>query len=126
MAEDAVLGDNLAVLSLRVASEVDRRLNGKVADPRVFAEFKKELSKASGIDAAGMGAFLHSDPMTTEVFAQAVREASHEVLDVRSLEVAVKKILDPLASTESVRQEDLGQIKSFCLSLHRSMMAQRV
>ena len=44
MTEDTVLGDKLAVLSLRVASEVDRKLKGKTADPQVFAEFTKELS----------------------------------------------------------------------------------
>jgi hypothetical protein len=127
MTEDAVLGDNLAVLSLRVATEVDRELKGKSANPEVFAEFTKELSKASGIDAAGESAFLHSDPLTTEVFAQAIREASHEpVLDVSSLSSAVKKIIDPLTRTGSARPEDLGLIKNFCLSLHRSMMAQRL
>jgi hypothetical protein len=127
MAEDTVLADSLAILSLRVASEVDRELKGKAANPRVFAEFTKELSKASGIDAAGASAFLHSDPTTTEVFAQAVKEASHEaVLDVGSLGAAVMKIIGPLTRTGSVRPEDLGLIKSFCLSLHKSMMAQRV
>jgi hypothetical protein len=92
MTDDTVLGDSLAVLSLRVATEVDKKLGGKTADPKVFAEFTKELSKASGLDLVGESAFLQSDPMTTEVFAQAIREASHErVLDVSSLSVAVKK-----------------------------------
>lgn len=127
MTDDTVLGDSLAVLSLRVATEVDRELKGKTADPKVFAEFTKELSKASGLDVTGGSAFLHSDPMTTEVFAQAIREASHEaVFDVSSLSAAVRKIIGPLTHTGEARPEDLGLIKSFCLSLHKSMMAQRL
>ena len=127
MTDDTILGDSLAVLSLRVATEVDRELKGKAADPRVFSEFTKELSRAYGLDTTGESAFLHSDPMTTEVFAQAIREASHEpVLDVSSLSAAVKKIIDPLTRTGAAHREHLGLIKSFCLSLHKSMMAQRL
>jgi hypothetical protein len=127
MTDDAALGDSLAVLSLRVATEVDRKLKGKVANPKVFAEFTKELSKASGLNTTGESAFLHSDPITTEVFAQAIREASHEtVFDVSSLSAAIKKIIDPLTHTGEARLEDVSLIKSFCLSLHKSMMAQRL
>ena len=127
MTDDIALGDRLAVLSLRVAIEVDRELKGKAADHKVFAEFTKELSKASGVDIAGESAFLHSDPMTTEVFAQAIKEASKEdVFDVSSLSAAVKKIIDPFTHARETRPEDLGLIKSFCLSLHKSMMAQRL
>ena len=124
---DVVLGDNLAVLSLLTATEVDRQLKGRSANAEVFSEFTRELSKASGLDAADESAFLHSDPTTTEVFAQAITDAWHEaVLDVSALSAAVKKIRDALAHSGSVRPEELALIKSFCLSLHKSMMAQRL
>jgi hypothetical protein len=127
MTNDTVLGDSLAVLSLRVATEVDRELKGKAADPKVFAEFTKELSRASGLDLTGESAFLHSDPMTTEVFAQAIKQASHEpVLDVSSLSTAIRKIIGPLTQTGTALPEHLRLIKNFCLSLHRSMMAERL
>lgn len=127
MTDDTVLGDSLAVLSLKVATEVDRKLSGAPSNTNVFKEFAKELSKASGLDTSGESAFLHSDPVTTEVFAQAIRETSHEpVFDVSSLSAAVQKIIDPLTHSDVTRGEELGLIKTFCLSLHRSMMAQRL
>jgi hypothetical protein len=127
MNDENVLGDRLAMLSLRVATEVDRKLSGKNADPDVLSKFAEELSKASGLDSPGETAFLHADPMTTEVFAQAIREASHEpVLDISSLSTAVKKIIDPIFSAKEPRSEDWSLIKTFCLSLHKSMMAQRL
>jgi hypothetical protein len=127
MTDDVALGDSLAVLSLRVATEVDRQLKGRAANPKVFSDFTKELSKASGLDAADESAFLHSDPTTTEVFAQAITEAWHEaVLDVSALSAAIKKIRDALAHSGSVPPAELTLIKSFCLSLHKSMMAQRL
>jgi hypothetical protein len=75
MNDDTILGESLAMLALRVATEVDRKLKGKAADPTVFSKFAKALSKASGLDSPSESAFLHSDPTTTEVFAQAIREA---------------------------------------------------
>lgn len=127
MTDDAVLGDSLAILSLRVAAEVDRELKGKASDLKVFADFTKELSKSSGVDFAAESAFLHSDPITTGVFAQAIWETSQEpVSDISTLSAAVKKILEPLMCADHARPEDLGLIKSFCLSLHRAMMAQRL
>ncbi|MFZ1920656.1 MAG: hypothetical protein WAU57_03365 [Xanthobacteraceae bacterium] len=126
MADD-VLGDSLAVLSLRVAAEVDRELKGKSADYQVFADFTNELSKSSGVDFAAESAFLHSDPTTTGVFAQAIWDASQEpVSDVSTLGTAVKKIIEPLMQAGNPSAENLGLIKSFCLSLHKSMMAQRL
>jgi hypothetical protein len=127
MTDDTVLGDSLAILSLRVAAEVDRKLKGKPTNRLVFAEFTKELSKTSGVDFAAESAFLHSDPTTTEVFAQAIKDASQEpVFDVSELSTAVKKIIEPLAHAGDARPEDLRLIKTFCLSLHKSMMAQRL
>jgi hypothetical protein len=120
------LGDTLAILSLRVAAEVDRKLRGRSGDASVFAEFTKELSKASGVDLTEQ-AFLQSDPSTTEVFAQAIRDTSPEpVQDVSSLSAAVRKIIEPLTHADTVGAEDLGLLKNFCLSLHKSMMAQRL
>jgi hypothetical protein len=127
MTDDAGLGDSLAVLSLRVAAEVDRELKGKPADSQVFTDFTKELSKSAGVNFAAESAFLHSDPATTGVFAQAIRDASQEpVFDISALSAAVKKIIEPLTRAGEVRREDLSLIKNFCLSLHKSMMAQRL
>jgi len=127
MNDDTILDESLAMLALRVATEVDRKLKGKAADPTVFSKFAKELSKASGLDSPSESAFLHSDPTTTEVFAQAIREASNEpVFDISSLGAAVKKIIDPIAHAGEARSEDWSLIKIFCLSLHKSMMAQRL
>jgi hypothetical protein len=128
MTENSILGDNLALLSLRVAQEVDRRLKGEKFDSSVFADFGKELSRASGIGERQSTAFLHSDPLTADVFAQAVEQTSHEpIRDIAALGDAMLKIIRPLNEQgESLSKESLKAVKAFCLSLHRSMMAQKL
>jgi hypothetical protein len=128
MSDDTALGDHLATLSLQVAEQVDRKLNGKNADSTVFANFSRELSRASGLGEPNSTAFLHADPMTTEVFAQAIRESSREPLsDLASLGLALTKIIRPLSENEEgIPDHVLGLLKAFCLSLHKSMMAQRL
>jgi hypothetical protein len=127
------LNDNLALLSLRVAEAVDHRLMDKQFDTTVFRDLGKELSRASGIGETETAAFLHSDPVTTEIFAQAVGEANEAagksqeepVSDLNALKVAMAKIIEPL-NTESLSENDLAAVKVFCLALHRSMMAQKL
>ena len=128
MTDIIALGDDLAVLSLRVARELDRKRKDQAVDPRVFAEFRRELSRASGIGETDVTAFLHSDPATAEVFAQAVKETSSEAIaDIEALSSAVLKIIEPLAKAdEKLPDAQLGMIKTFCLSLHKSMMAQKL
>jgi len=128
MTEASLLNDDLAILSLRVAQEVDKKLSGKRSDVRVFEDFRNELSKASGLGEAQSTVFLHADPVTTEVFAQAVGEISDEPLsDVKSLGDAVLKIIAPLKGKEdALSDRDLAHVKVFCLSLHKSIMAHRL
>ena len=125
---DPISSDDLATLSLRVAQELDRKSGGRGIDPKVFADFTKELSRTSGIGEPDVSAFLHSDPTTTEVFAQAVKETSHEpVSDLGSLSSAVLKIIEPLTKAdEDFQGVDLRKVKAFCLSLHKSIMAQKL
>jgi hypothetical protein len=122
------LDDNLALLSLRVAQEVDRRFGGRKSDSVVFGDFKRELSKASGLGESHSTAFLHADPITTEVFAEAIGDAwSTPLSDVASLSDAVMKIIAPLDERkESLSDSDLAMIKGFCLSLHKAIMAHRL
>lgn len=128
MTDPISLTDDLAILSLRVAQELDRKCQGQPINPKIFSDFRIELSRASGIGEPDVTAFLHSDPTTTEVFAQAVRETSSEPLsDVGSLSFAVLKILEPLTKAdEGFRDKELNMVKTFCLSLHKSMMAQKL
>jgi len=128
MSEAALLDDDLALLSLRVAQEVDRKLSGQKADPEVFQHFRNELSRASGLGEAHSKVFLHADPTTTEVFAQAVGDASDEpVSDMASLSSAIMKIIEPLQTRgEALSDRDLAHVKVFCLSLHKSIMAHRL
>ena len=86
-----------AILSLRVAQEIDRGLAGEKINSEIFEEFDKELSKASGVGEPNSTAFLHSDPITTEVFAQAIRDAYPEpVQDLQALGAALMKIVGPV------------------------------
>jgi hypothetical protein len=128
MTDAFALGDDLAILSLRVAQELDRKRKDQAINPQVFSEFRKELSRASGIGEADVTAFLHSDPAIAEVFAQAVRETSAEsIQDIGALNAAVLKIIEPLAKAGKEFPDDqIETVKTFCLSLHRSMMAQKL
>jgi len=127
MTQSALIEDDLALLSLRVAREVDRRLNGSKSDLAVFSDFGRQLSKASGIG-EHQSTFLYSDPLATEVFAQAVEQSSDQsIQDINALSNAMLKIIKPLnESADSISEDALKAVKAFCLSLHRSMMAQRL
>jgi len=93
-----LLGDDLAILSLRVAQQVDRKLSGKSYDRKVFQDFGKELSKATGISDPNAYSLFRSDPSVTEVFAQAVTEVSnHPISDITELTNALGDIIGPLA-----------------------------
>jgi hypothetical protein len=128
MPAEAAINNDLAILSLRVAQQVDRKLHGETADPKVFSDFKRELALASGLGEPNATAFLHSDPATTEVFAQAIRKVSAEPLsDIASLGSALTKIIEPFEVTGNVTPTgQLNLLKAFCLSLHKSMVGQRL
>jgi hypothetical protein len=120
------LDDNLALLSLRTAQEVDRRLHGGSFDPRVLAEFGEKLVEASGIRDAHETAFLCSEPTATEVFFQAIEEFSGQsVKDLEALTEHMRAIINPLIGDTVLSDETLREIKSFCLALHKSLVAQR-
>jgi hypothetical protein len=128
MTDPIAFGDDLAMLSLRVARELDRKSHGQSINPKIFSDFRTELSRASGVGEPNVTAFLNSDPTTTEVFAQAVRGTSAEpVSDVGSLNSAVLKIIEFLAKAdEGLSDQAMHAVKMFCLSLHKSMMAQKL
>jgi hypothetical protein len=124
----SVLDDKLALLSLRTAQEVDRRLHGGPVDPTVLVEFGKRLAEASGIDDAPETALLYSDPTATEVFSQAIKESSHQaVKDLETLMALIKRVIDPLVGdNKDLSPSDLRAVKSFCLAFHKSLAAQRL
>jgi hypothetical protein len=124
----SVLDDKLALLSLRTAQEVDRRLHGGPVDTTVLVEFGKRLAEASGIDDAPETALLSSDPTATEVFSQAIQESSPQsVKDLETLTTLIKQIIHPLiGDNEDLSTDDLRAVKSFCLAFHKSLAAQRL
>ena len=119
---------DLALLSLHVAREVDRKLGGGSLDESVLRVFGRELSKASGIGEPSTRAFLHADPVTTEVLADVVSRISpHPVSDLNALGQAIETFLVPLnAHANTSSTIELESLKKFCLSLHRSILAQHL
>lgn len=113
-----VLDDQIALLSLRTAQEVDRKLHGGNFDKSILVKFGEMLSEASGIAQAPETAFLCSDPTATEVFSQAIEAASAQsVKDLGTLTEGMKEIIDPLVGKK---------IKTFSLAFHKSLAAQRL
>jgi hypothetical protein len=125
---DSPLGSDLALLSLHVAREVDRKLGGGSLDEAVLRDLGRELSRASGLDEPATQAFLHADPVTTEVLAEVVSRISPEPpSDLKALGVAMESFLMPLNSNaNALSTEKLETLKKFCLSLHRSIISQQL
>jgi len=123
-----VLDDQIALLSLRTAQEVDRKLHGGNFDKSILVKFGEMLSEASGIAQAPETAFLCSDPTATEVFSQAIEAASAQsVKDLGTLTEGMKEIIDPLVgNTEDLSTDKLKKIKAFSLAFHKSLAAQRL
>jgi hypothetical protein len=123
-----VLDDQIALLSLRAAQEVDRKLHGGNFDQSILVKFGKMLSEASGIAKATQTAFLCSDPTATEVFYRAIEEATaHPVNDLGTLTEGMKEIIEPLVgSTEDLSKDKLKKIKAFCLAFHKALASQRL
>jgi hypothetical protein len=129
--QHAVLGDGLALLSLRVAAELDKQLGGKNADQAAFKEFRNELSKAATgpTSSPETMSYLQANPEASQVFARAICETTNRQLsDMAELVSALSQILSQIGKFETGESStgDLSNMKRFCLSLHRSMMSQKL
>lgn len=124
---NAVFGEgDLAILSLQVAQQVDRRLSHKAFDPTTFARFAEELSRASGITREPSVRFLQANPAATDVLARAV-SAERRVSEIPELVEAIRSIVDSSKNLDENKSSDeFTRLKNFCLALHRSMMARRL
>ena len=113
--------------SLRVAQPIDRRFTRNF-QPAILEEFGKSLSQASGRPGDPAPAFLICDPVTTEVFSEAVQETSaQEIYDMHSVIDETRKIVASLINGGAgLSEKEFDAIKAFCLALHRSMMARRL
>ena len=126
MSGNAFQNNKLALLSLSAAYEIDLKLaDAETMRPTVLRDLGESLTRVSGMSSAQSTAFLHSDPTTTEVFARAVEESSDAaVTDLDELTSAMQRIITPLTSRErEPSKEELTVVKSFCLALHRTLMA---
>lgn len=126
--QDISIQSDLALLSLHVAREVDRKLGGAQLNEGVLREFSDKLAKASGIGEASSEAFLLSDPVTTEVLAEVVNRMSPQPLpDLAALKDALMYLVSPLSKNAgTISETELSKLKAFCLSLHKSMVAQQL
>jgi hypothetical protein len=123
-----IAADDLAKLSLFTARELDRKLGGESLDISILRQLGQQLSRASGMGEPSARSLLQSDPLTTEVLAQAVsRISSHPPSDLESLSGAIRSFVANLNNDASELDLDqLRSLKQFCLSLHRSIAAQQV
>jgi len=119
-------GNSFANLSLHAAEEVDRRLQGSQPKDQILKDWAMRLSSISGVGKTAGVAFLHSDPDTTDIIARAFDEASNKTVEnIADLAYEMKNIIDPLFDHEkTLTENELNIVKSFCLALHRALMAQ--
>lgn len=119
-------GGSFANLSLHAAEEIDRRLRGYQSKNEILNDWAKHLSRISGVGNTAEVAFLHSDPDTTDIIARAFDEASNKTVEnIADLAREMKNIIDPLFDHEkTLKPNELNIVKSFCLALHRALMAQ--
>jgi hypothetical protein len=121
------LPDSLALLSLQLALQIDRRLKGRPFDATVFTRFGTELSQVSGVKTEPQAAFLSSDPMAAEVFSEAIEETSNTTLStIDDVALHTGRIVEQIERAEQLSKNDLLQLKAFCLAFHKSMMAQQL
>jgi hypothetical protein len=123
----SALPDRLALLSLRLALQIDRRLRKRPFDATAFSEFGTELSQISGIKAAPQAAFLASDPMAAEVFSEAIQETAHTTLNtIDEVAAHTGRLVENIERADQLSDEELSRLKTFCLAFHKSMMAQQL
>lgn len=125
----APLQSDLAQLSLRVAREVDRHLGGGSLDKSVLQNFSDRLSEVSGLsEPSTTQAFLHSDPQTTQLFADVVCSISLDPpSDLEKLGQSVGDYISSLSeNVEALSERKLSDLKRFCLSLHRSIVSRQM
>lgn len=126
--QSASLGDDLAILTLRVAAQVDRKLRGIQIDRSPFVDFRSQLAKATAEPCAGTASYLQINPAATEVLAKAFHETQRNISNITELTNALTDIIETIEKFNigDPSPEDLSKMKSFCLSLHRSMMSQKL
>lgn len=123
----SALPDSLALLSLQLALQIDRRLQRRPFDRTVFSKFGRELSQVSGIKTAPRAAFLTSDPMAAEVFSEVIEEISNTTLTtIDDVAAHTGSIVENIERADSLSDDELSKLKAFCLAFHKSMMAQQL
>jgi len=122
---NALTSGSFANLSLHAAEEVDRRLRGYKPNNQILKDWAEHLSGISGVGEKAEVAFLHSDPDTTDIIARAFDEVSNKTVEnIADLAREMKNIINPLFGHEiSLTETELNIVKSFCLALHRALMA---
>jgi hypothetical protein len=124
---DLQLNDNLALQSLLVAQQIDRRSSDEF-QPKILSDFGERLSRASGVSDNPHRAYLITDPVATEVFSEAIQESSEQpISDMAALVDETRKIVQSLiAGGHGLSSKEFEEMKAFCLALHKSMMARRL
>lgn len=105
----SALPDSLALLSLQLALQIDRRLKGRPYDRAVFSKFGDELSHVSGVKADPEAAFLASDPTAAEVFSEAIEETSKTTLStIQDVAEYTGRIVDSTENSDSLSLDELS------------------
>ena len=122
----SAIDDELAILSLKTAQEVDRGLAGRQLNKTVLSEFGAKLSAASGVNGPNESVNLFSDPETTDIFHRAAEEArSTSILNIDSLRQSLQEVIQSLTDVNEFTESRLKEVKLFSLAFHRSLAAHR-
>jgi len=118
--------DDVAVLALDAAVEIEKLLGGGQADRQVVDTFAAALEGSAGLVGVGGRMRLLSDPAAAAIYGRAISRANG--VQVATLDQLNNEVLNYIRIASPVDGfadgSRLGDLKRFCLSLHEVLVSE--
>lgn len=117
---------DLSSLTLDAAIQLDRLEKHKTADREIIQLFARRLTSPSGSSEPANFFCLNENPVGVDILSSALNNVEGaKVVSMSELETMLKalvaKVVD-VASGKEVEEREIGNLKQFCLALHRTLL----
>ena len=117
---------DLSSLTLDAAIQLDRLEKHKPADRGIIQSFAKRLASPSDSSGPADLFCLNENPVGVDILRSALNNVEGaKLVNIAELEAMLKTLVarvDDVASGKPVDEREIGNLKRFCLSLHRTLL----
>jgi hypothetical protein len=117
---------DLTSLTLDTAIQLDRLEKHKPADRQIIHSFAKRLASPGGSSGPADLFCLDENPVSVDILSSALNNIEGaKLVSIGELEAMLKALVarvDDVASGKQADEREIGSLKKFCLSLHRTLL----